>query len=150
VPRDRRWDHLYDRQPQPVKEVVLERFAEDVGRQLAAWPPPFAEWVPGELLARWSAGLGERPRDAVLRVALTLARLDLERDHDAMTRLLEGEGARSLKSRAEEQATHLVARYLTERCLALKDEAAGARLTRSDLARALHSAERRLFLLRDR
>ena len=50
--RDRRWDFLYDRQRQPVKAYVLGRFAEELARELAAWPPPFVEWVSDELRAR--------------------------------------------------------------------------------------------------
>jgi hypothetical protein len=142
--RDRRWDFLYDRQKQPVKAYLLERFAEELARELAAWPPPFVEWVSEELRRRWAAGAEERPRDDVLRFALELARLDLLRDFDEVERRLGAEGHR-LQSPAEEAALHLLVRLVTEQCLGLKEHAEGARLTRADLAGMLDQVERHLF-----
>lgn len=142
--RDRRWDFLYDRQKQPVKAYVLERFAEELARELSAWPPPFVEWVSEELRARWAAGAAERPRDDVLRFALELARLDLLRDFEELERRLARDGHR-LQSPAEEAALHLLVRLVTERCLGLKEHADGMRLRREDLAAALDQVERRLF-----
>jgi hypothetical protein len=142
--RDRRWDFLYDRQRQPVKAYVLERFAEEVARELRAWPPPFVEWVSDELRARWAAGAEAPPRDDVLRLALELARLDLAREWDEVERRLRDEGHR-LKAPAEEAALHLLVRLLTEKCLGLKEHAAALRLTRADLAGCLDDVERRLF-----
>jgi hypothetical protein len=141
--RDRRWDFLYDRQRQPVKAYVLERFAEEVAAELAAWPPPFVEWVSDELRARWAAG-AERPRDDVLRFALEVARLDLVRDFDGVERRLH-EDAHRLQSPAEEAALHLLVRLLTEKCLGLKEYAEQMRLSRQDLAASLLDVERRLF-----
>ena len=97
--RDRRWDFLYDRQRQPVKAYVLERFAE-------------------ELRARWSAGAAERPREDVLRFALELARLDLLREFEEVERRLAADAHR-LQTPAEEAALHLLVRLLPERCLGL-------------------------------
>jgi len=143
--RDRRWDFLYDRQKQPVKEVLLDRFAEELARDLAAWPPPVVEWVSEELRRRWAAGLEERPREEVVRLALEMARLDLAREYEAIDRLVSSEAARRWRNPAEEAAGHLLARFVTERCLGLKEWAEGARLTRDDLVRAVCAAERRLF-----
>jgi hypothetical protein len=145
VPRDRRWDHLYDRQKQPVKQYLLERFAEELAADLAAWPPPFVEWIPDELRARWAAGMRDRPREAVVRLALEAARLDLAREFEAVERRLDAERPRL--GPGEEEAVHLLVRFLTEKCLALKEHAEGARLARDDLAGALRRAERRLFLV---
>jgi hypothetical protein len=142
--RDRRWDFLYDRQKQPVKAYVLERFAEELARELSAWPPPFVEWVSEELRARYAAGAAERPRDDVLRFALELARLDLLRDFEEVERRL-ARGGHRLRSPAEEAALHLLVRLVTERCLGLKEHADGMRLGREDLAAALDQVERRLF-----
>jgi hypothetical protein len=142
--RDRRWDFLYDRQRQPVKAYVLERFAEELAAELAAWPPPFLEWVSDELRARYAAGAAERPRDDVLRFALEIARLDLLREWDDVERRL-AEDAHRLKSAAEEAALHLLVRLLTERCLGLKEHASSMSLSRQDLAGALVDVERRLF-----
>ena len=111
--RDRRWDFLYDRQRQPVKAYVLGRFAEELARELAAWPPPFIEWVSDELRARWAAGAAEKPRDDVVRFALELARLDLLREFEEIERRL-GAEAHRLQTRAEEAALHLLVRLVTE------------------------------------
>ena len=142
--RDRRWDFLYDRQRQPVKAYVLERFAEELAAELRAWPPPFVEWVSEELRARWAAGAAERPRDDVLRLALELARLDLLREFEEVERRLAAEAHR-LQTAAEEAALHLLVRLLTERCLGLKEYADAMRISRQDLAGCLLDVERRLF-----
>jgi hypothetical protein len=142
--RDRRWDFLYERQKQPVKAWILARFAEELARDLADWPPPFAEWVGDELRARWAAGAVERPRDDVLRFALEIARLDLTRELEEIERRL-GAGAHRLQSQAEEAALHLVVRLVTEKCLALQEHAEQARIGREDLAATLDDVERRLF-----
>jgi hypothetical protein len=143
VPRDRRWDYLYDRQRQPVKTWLLERFAEDLAGEVAAWPPPFVDWVSDELRARWAAGAAARPRDEVVRLALAAARLDLARDYEGVERLLDADRERLRPG--EPEAVHLLVRFLTEKSLALKEHAEGARLTRADLDHALSLVERRLF-----
>ena len=145
MPRDRRWDFLHDRQKQPVREFILDRFAAEVAGELAAWPPPFAEWIPDELRARYAAASGERPRDDVLRFALELARLELASEFEAIDRLMSDEAPRRWQSAAEAAAGHLVVRYVTERCLALKEHAEGARLSRADLSRAVDAVERLVF-----
>jgi len=142
--RDRRFDHLYDRRKQPVKAFILERFAGELAGELAAWPPPFVEWVSEELRARWSAGAAGQPREDVLRFSLEIARLDLLRDFDEIERRLAREGYR-LQSPAEEAALHLLVRLVTEQCLGLKEYADGARIRREDLAAMLDQVERLLF-----
>lgn len=142
--RDRRWDHLYDRERQPVKSYVLERFAGELARELEAWPPPFVEWVSEELRARWAAGAAERPRDDVVRFALETSRLDLARDFEGVERHL-AEDAHRLQSAAEEAALHLLVRLVTEKCLGLKEYAEAARIRREDLVAMLDDVERRLF-----
>ncbi len=142
--RDRRWDFLYDRQKQPVKAYLLERFAEELARELEAWPPPFVEWVSEALRRRWEAGAAERPREDVLRFALELARLDLLREFEEEERRLRDEAHR-LRTPAEQAAVHLLVRLITEQCLGLKEHAEGARLRREDLAGMLALVERRLF-----
>ena len=142
--RDRRWDFLYDRQRQPVKSYVLERFAEELAADLRGWPPPFVEWVSEELRARWAAGAAERPREDVVRFALELARLDLLREFEEIDRRLAAEAHR-LQTPAEEAALHLLVRLVTEKCLGLKEHAEAARIRREDLAGMLDEVERRLF-----
>lgn len=142
--RDRRWDFLYDRRTQPVKAYLLERFAEELSRELEAWPPPFVDWVSEELRERWAAGAAEKPRDDVVRFALELARLDLLREYEEAERRLRAEAHR-LQTPAEEAAVHLLVRLVTEKCLGLKEHAEGARIRREDLAEMLGQVERRLF-----
>ena len=142
--RDRRWDFLYDRQRQPVKAYVLERFAEELAAELAAWPPPFLDWVSEELRARYAEGAAARPRDDVVRFALEVGRLDLLREFEEIDRRLRAEAHR-LQSPAEEAALHLLVRLVTEKCLGLKEHADRLRLTREDLASCLVDVERRLF-----
>ena len=142
--RDRRWDFLYDRERQPVKAWVLDKFAEELTAELLAWPPAEIDWVSEELRARWAAGAAERPRDDVFRFALELGRLDLLRAFDEFDRRL-GADAHRLQSPAEAAALHLLVRLVTERCLDLKERADRIRLTREDLADALGSVERRMF-----
>ena len=142
--RDRRWDFLYDRQRQPVKAYVLERFAEELGAELAAWPPPFLDWVSEELRARYAEGAAAKPRDDVVRFALEVGRLDLLREFEEIDRRLRAEAHR-LQSPAEEAALHLLVRLVTEKCLGLKEHAERLRLTREDLASCLVDVERRLF-----
>ncbi|ABC83825.1 hypothetical protein [Anaeromyxobacter dehalogenans] len=142
--RDRRWDFLYDRQRQPVKAYLLERFAEELARELEAWPPPEIPWESEAERARWGHGAAERPRDDVLRLALELARLDLVREYDEVERRRAREAHR-LQTPAEHAALHLLVRLVTEACLELKERAEGAHLTRADLAGVPDLLERRLF-----
>lgn len=142
--RDRRFDWLYDRQKQPVKEFILERFAEELAKDLSSWPPPLVEWVTPELRARWARGLEAPPREEVLRLALELARLDLLREFEAEERHLASEAGR-LQTPAEEAAAHLLVRFVTEKCLGLKEWAEGAHLSRPDLARCVEMVGRRVL-----
>jgi hypothetical protein len=146
VGRDRRWDFLYDRQTQPVKSYILERFAEELAGELATWPPP-VEWVSEELCARYAAGMAEAPREQVVRFALEVARLDLAHDFEAVDRLMREEADRHWQTPAEAAAGHLLVRFLTEKCLGLKEWAEGAKLKRDDLVRSLDLVEKRMFLV---
>jgi hypothetical protein len=143
--RDRRFDWLYDRQKQPVREFILERFAGELARELSSWPPPFVEWVSPELRARWAAGMEAAPRPELLRLSLQLARLDLLRRFEDQERLLAEDGPGRPRAPAEEAAGHLLVRFVTEKCLGLKEWAEGARLSRRDLVRSLEMVERLLF-----
>jgi hypothetical protein len=142
--RDRRWDFLYERQKEPVKDYVLARFAEALARELEAWPPAELEWSSEGERARWSAGAAAHPRDDVIRIALEIARLDLAREFERVGEHL-ARAAHRLQSPAEEAAVHLLARLVSEACLELKERADRMRLTRADLAAAVDLVERRLF-----
>jgi hypothetical protein len=142
--RDRRWDYLYDREVQPVKDYVLDRFAEELARELEAWPSPGVEWTTEAERARWGHGAAAHPRDDVVRLALELARLELAREYERIEEHL-GREAHRLQSPAEEAAAHLLSRLVTEACMELKERADRLRLSRADLAAAVDRAERRLF-----
>lgn len=142
--RDRRWDFLYDRERQPVKDWLLERFAEALAQELRAWPPPWADAVPPELLARHAAGAAAPLSEAGVRFALLLARLELAREVERVDRLMTGEAPRRWAGPAEAAAGHLLVRLVTERCLELKEQAS-AQLGRDDLARAVQRAEELLY-----
>ncbi|HEU4382572.1 MAG TPA: hypothetical protein VFR85_03625 [Anaeromyxobacteraceae bacterium] len=141
--RDRRWDFLYDRQRQPLKAFVLERFAESLAEEIAAWPPPFVEWLTEDYRRRYQAGMAERPRQEVVRFALAMARLDLLRQVEALDEMMRNQAPQRLRGAAEEAAAHLLSRLVSEKCLSLKEWAEGARLSREDLARAVEQVERR-------
>lgn len=141
--RDRRWDFLYERQKQPVKEYLLERFAAELAQQIARWPPPIG-WVSDDLRLRHAEGLEALPGEEGIRLAFQLARLDLEREFEAADRLSTREAPLRWRGPAETAAGRLLVQFLIESCLALKEEAVAARITRSDLAGALELAEKRL------
>ena len=48
-----------------------------LAERLRAWPPSDVEWVTDDLRRRWARGLEASPRDEVMRLGLSLARLDL-------------------------------------------------------------------------
>jgi len=142
--RDRRYDFLYEREKQPVKTYVLERFAEHLAEELSRWPPPFVEWVSDELRRRYAVGLTARPRAQALGFALRVAELDLAREFEAVDRLMESEAAMHWQTEAEAASGHLLVRFLTEKALSLKEYADGVPLTRADLVAMLRDVERRL------
>ena len=67
------------------------------------------------------------------------------RDFEAGERLLAAEGPSRLRTPAEEAAAHLLVRFVSEKCLGLKEWAEGARLSREDLVGCVGSVERHLF-----
>lgn len=142
--RDRRWDFLYDRQKQPVKEYVLDRFGAELAEELRAWPPVQLTWASEAERARWAAGAAQHPRDDVIRLSLEVARLDLAREFEQVDAHLAREAPR-LHGPAEEAALHLLVRLITEASLELKERAERLHLGRADLIAALDRAERHLF-----
>ena len=143
--RDTRYDWLYERQKQPIKQHLLERFAGQLADEVAAWPPPDLEWESEALQRRWQAGTERRPGELVVRYALELARLDLRREWEEIDRRMRDEADRWWPTPGERSAGQLLVKVLTERCLWLKEEASGARLTRDDLCGALELVEKALF-----
>jgi hypothetical protein len=143
--RDKRYDWLYERQKQPIKQYLLERFAEELAAELRAWPPPDLAWETEALRLRWQAGAARPPGELVVRYALRIARLDLDREWDEIDRRLRGEADGWWVTPEERSAGQLLVRLITERCLWLKERAEGARLTRADLCLAVELVEKALF-----
>jgi len=143
--RDTRYDWLYERQKQPIKRYLLERFAEELAAEIEAWPPPDLEWESEALQRRWQAGAATPPGELVIRYALQIARLDLERAWDEIDRRLRGEADAWWTSPEERSAGQLLVKLISERCLWLKERASGARLTRADLCGAIGLVEKKLF-----
>jgi hypothetical protein len=143
--RDTRYDWLYERQKQPIKQYLLERFAAELAAEIAAWPPPDLEWESEALQRRWQAGAARPPGALVVRYALRIARLDLEREWDEIDRRLRGEADGWWVTPEERSAGQLLVKLVTERCLWLKERASGARLTRADLCGAIELVEKELF-----
>ncbi|HET9594509.1 MAG TPA: hypothetical protein VFP65_02960 [Anaeromyxobacteraceae bacterium] len=141
MPRDRRWDFLHDLRKQPVKEWILERLAEELARDLRAWPP-HGDWLDEAERARHPAAAASPLGERALRCALAVARLDLARDDEGAERAA-AEGSEGL-SADEAWGLRLAARWIAERCLSVKEEAEGARLSRADLVGAVRRAARLL------
>ncbi|HVO20779.1 MAG TPA: hypothetical protein VMU15_16075 [Anaeromyxobacter sp.] len=142
--RDRRFDHLYDKGRRPVKEFVLERFAEVLAEELRQWPHAHLAWSSEAERARWEAATAERPREEVVRLALEMARLDLRHQYDQAEALLARQAHRLLGG-TEEAAARLLSRTASEACLELLERADRMRLSREDLVAALQAVERRMF-----
>lgn len=143
--RDRRYDWLYERQKQPIKQYLLERFAAELAAELEAWPPPDLEWESEALRRRWQAGATRPPGELVVRYALQIARLDLDREWEEIDRRMRGEAGGWWHTPEERSAGQLLVKLITERCLWLKERASGARLTRADLCGAIGLVEKELF-----
>lgn len=143
--RDKRYDWLYERQKQPIKRYLLERFAQELAAEIEGWPPPGLEWESEALRRRWQAGAATPPGELVIRYALQIARLDLERAWDEIDRRLRGEADGWWTSPEERSAGQLLVKLITERCLWLKERASRARLTRADLCGAIGLVEEKLF-----
>ncbi len=143
--RDRRYDWLYERQKQPIKQYLLERFAGELAAELRAWPPPDLEWETEALQRRWQTGAARPPGELVVRYALQVARLDLDREWEEIDRRLRGEADGWWTTPEEKVAGLLLVTLVTERCLWLKERASGAKLTRADLCGAIGLVEEELF-----
>ena len=78
-----RWDFLEGKKPQDLKDYVLDQVADELARDLRAFPPPIEEWLDAGLQARFQRVLGRttKPELETLRVACELARRELLRDY---------------------------------------------------------------------
>jgi len=138
-----RWDYLIDREPQELKDYVLDRVAERLAADLRAWPPTVDEWLDEAARQRFRAAI-ERPSAPgrpTLRVACEIARRELLRDYDLIDRFWRSGAHRELlPDELEETTAHFVTRYLVDAALAFQELAKG-KFARRDLVALLEKVE---------
>lgn len=142
-----RWDHLADRKPLELKDYVLEQVADELARDLRAFPPVLDEWTDPAEQARFREAIERegKPPLETYRVACEIARLELLREFEAIDAFFRGDAHRALLPNGlEERTAHLVTRYLVESSLAFQEWAKG-KFGRLDLVRLVEKVEDRLL-----
>jgi|GEM_PF-1449066 len=142
-----RWDFLEGKKPQELKEFVLDQVADELAKDLRAFPPPIEEWLDESLHLRFQSVLGRttKPELETLRVACELARRELLRDYELIDRFCRSpEWKRLLPEPLEEETAHFVTRYLVDSALAFQEFAKG-KFKRSELVSLIERIEERLL-----
>ncbi|MHB1843277.1 MAG: hypothetical protein ACYCWW_00400 [Deltaproteobacteria bacterium] len=143
-----RWDFLYDIERQPIGDWLLDRLAEELEKDVRAFPPPSIEgWENDEATRRFEPLLlgGRRPSEAAIRTALWLAQADLDREFEAVDAFMRSGGLDSrLGSPEDRELCQLLWRFLVDKVLAFS-EATHSRFKRRELASTIARLERRLF-----
>jgi hypothetical protein len=142
-----RWDHLADQKPQALREKVLDLVADELTRDLRAWPPLTLEWLDERLHARFEPVLARpsRPELDTLRVGCELARLELLREVERIDAFWRGPQLRDLlPTPLEEETAQFLVRFLVESALELQD-VTHSRYRRSDLVALIERIEDRLL-----
>jgi hypothetical protein len=142
-----RWDHLADQKPQALREKVLDLVADELTRDLRAWPPLTLEWLDERLHARFEPVLSRpgRPELDTLRVGCELARLELLREVERIDAFWRGPQLRALlPTPLEEETAQFLVRFLVESALELQD-VTQSRYKRSDLVALMERIEDRLL-----
>lgn len=142
-----RWDFLGDKKPQELKDFVLDQVADELARDLRAFPPPIEEWLDEALHERFRAVLGRasKPELETLRVGCELARRELLRDYELIDRFCRSpEWKRLLPDPLEEETAHFVTRYLVDSALAFQEFAQG-KFKRLELVTLVERIEERLL-----
>lgn len=148
-----RFDHILDGKPRELKEYVLDQVADELAKDLRAFPPPIDEWLDESLHARYRPVLARqsRPELETFRVACELARRELLRDYELIDRFCRSpEFPRLAPSDLEQQTVHFVTRYLVDSALAFQEFAQG-KFKRAELVTLVEKVEERLlrgYLLR--
>ena len=142
-----RWDHIFDGKPRELKEFVLDQVADQLTRDLRAFPPPIDEWLDQSLQDRYRPVL-ERvtpPELETFRVGCELARRELLRDYELIDRFCRSpELARLAPTELEQQTVHFVTRYLVDSALAFQEFAQG-KFKRQELVELIEKVEERLL-----
>ncbi len=121
------YEWIYERQAQPLKEYVLDEVTKLLAHAIEEFPPRIEEWEREDIRRRFEPLLAEargRPERAVIRVALTLFRWELDRDVLAIDDYMRNERwqAEELSPRDRELAIFLW-QHWTEQTLSFKDYA---------------------------
>jgi hypothetical protein len=121
------YEWIYERESQPLKEYVLDEVSKILAQAVEEFPPQIDEWEREDLRARFEpmlAALQGRPQLGVVRVALALFRLELDRDVVAIDDYMRNErwAAEGLTPLEREQAIFLW-QFWTEQTLVFKNYA---------------------------
>jgi hypothetical protein len=142
-----RWDYLIGRQPQELKEYVLDQVADRLANELRAWPPRIDEWLDEPLRYRFRAAI-ERPSAPgadTLRVGCEMARRELLREYDLIDAFWRSGSYRSLLPDETEEATaHFVTQFLVDAALGFQ-ELAQNKFARRELVALVEKVEDRLL-----
>jgi len=142
-----RWDHVFDRKPQELKDYVLSEVAKQLTEDLLSWPPRVGEWLDDALRRRYEDVLrrpGVPPTDT-WRVALEMARLEMLREYELIDRFCRSpELRRHLPSALEEQSAHFLARYVVDAALDFQEFAKG-KFRRAELVQLVENLEQRIL-----
>jgi hypothetical protein len=138
-----RWDHIFEKKPQDLKEYVLGKVAGQLAQDLRQFPPRIEEWLDAELQARYAEVLARagRPELDTYRVACEMAREEMLREYELIDRFCRSEEYRRLlPTELERQTAHFITRYLVDSALAFQEYAQG-KFKRTDLVTLMEKVE---------
>ena len=142
-----RWDWLYEVRSRPIKEFVLDRVARELGDEIDAWPPRIESWESEEARRRFQPlmeGRAGRPPKGPLRLALRLARWDLQREFERVDAYMtSGHHRDDAPGPYDVDLAMFIWRYLVDQVLAFKEQA-GMGFSRDDLCTVIDRLEKRL------
>ena len=142
-----RFDHLFDRKPLALKEYVLDQVADELARDLRAFPPPLEEWSypADEVRFREVIERSGKPELSTYRVGCELARLELLRRLEVIDAFFRsGSHNEFLPNALEESTAHFIARFLVESALTFQERSQG-KFSRTDLVTLVEKIEERLL-----
>ncbi len=142
-----RWERLLDSKPIPILEHLLEEVSKLFAEDLSRWPLDVDDYTgaSGAAIATLLRETPVRPRSAVWREAIRLARWDLEREFDAYDDYMRNERWRAKELTEKERALMVFfSQYMIEQLLGLK-EATEDRVDRRGILDVLTRVERRLL-----
>jgi hypothetical protein len=143
-----RWDWLYEVRPQPLKDYVLDRVAKELGDEIDRWPPRIESWESEEARLRFQPlleGRVGRPPRGPLRLALRLARWDLQREFELIDKYMQGQHYKEdAPGQYDFDLAMFLWRYLTDQILSFKEQV-GSRFTRAELCGVVDRLEKRLL-----